>query len=154
MLQARVEEVIKEFNQEMEASEEKMERMRTIVINEAKSVIAKLEEAEARRKEELGRRMNELIEKLSGDLEVMSVRCRNVSPSFSSAGDGEAGRGIEAVLFRARPPCQRYAEVLNQHQAAQIVLCLATYMSLDCQLYISVSLSLQYYHTVLAGQWS
>ena len=73
MLQARVEEVIKEFNQEMEASEEKMERMKTIVIDEAKSVIAKLEEAEARRKEELGRRMNELIEKLSGDLEVMSV---------------------------------------------------------------------------------
>ena len=73
MLQARVEEVIKEFNQEMEASEEKMQRMRTIVINEAESVIAKLEEAEARRKEELGRRMNELIEKLTGDLEVMSV---------------------------------------------------------------------------------
>ena len=73
MLQARVEEVIKEFNQEMEASEEKMERMRTIVIDEAKSVISKLEEAEARRKEELGRRMNELIEKLTGDLEVMSV---------------------------------------------------------------------------------
>ena len=65
--------MIKEFNQEMEASEEKMERMRTIVINEAKSVIAKLEEAETRRKEELGRRMNELIEKLTGDLEVMSV---------------------------------------------------------------------------------
>ena len=73
MLQARVEEVIKEYNQELEASEEEMKRMRTIVIDEAKSVIAKLEEAEARRKEELGRRMNELIEKLSGDLEVMSV---------------------------------------------------------------------------------
>ena len=73
MLQARVEEVIKEFNQEMEASEEKMERMKTIVIDEAKSVISKLEEAEARRKEELGRRMNELIEKLTGDLEVVSV---------------------------------------------------------------------------------
>ena len=68
-----MEKVIKEFNQEMEASEEKIERMRAIVIDEAKSVIAKLEEAEARRKEELGRRMNELIEKLSGDLEVMSV---------------------------------------------------------------------------------
>ena len=68
-----MEKVIKEFNQEMEASEEKIERMRTIVIDEAKSVIAKLEEAEARRKEELGRRMNELIEKLTGDLEVMSV---------------------------------------------------------------------------------
>ena len=73
MLQARVEEVIKEYNQELEASEEEMKRMRAIVIDEAKSVIAKLEEAEARRKEELGRRMNELIEKLTGDLEVMSV---------------------------------------------------------------------------------
>ena len=65
MLQARVEEVIKDFNQEMEASEERMERFRTTVMNSAKEVIAKLEEAEARRKEELGKKMNELIEEPS-----------------------------------------------------------------------------------------
>ena len=42
-------------------------------------------------------------------------------PSFSSAGDGEAGGGVEAVLFRARP-LEEYSEVLNQHvgRAAQI----------------------------------
>ena len=71
MLQARVEEVIKVFNQEMEASEERMERFRTTVMNSAKEVIAKLEEAEARRKEELGKKMNELIEKLTSDLGVI-----------------------------------------------------------------------------------
>lgn len=71
MLQSRVEEVIKDFNREMEASEERMERIRKTVMNSAKEVIAKLEEAEARRKEELGKKMNDLIGKLSSDLEVM-----------------------------------------------------------------------------------
>ena len=71
MLQARVEEVIKDFNQEMEASEERMKRFWTTVMNSAKEVIAKLEEAEARRKEELGKKMNELIEKLTSDLGVI-----------------------------------------------------------------------------------
>ena len=54
MLQARVEKVIKEFNQEMEANEEKMERMRTIVVIASKTVITNLEKAEAMRREELG----------------------------------------------------------------------------------------------------
>ena len=66
-----MEEVIKEFNLEMELSEERMERLRTTVMNEAKAVVAKLEEAEASRKEELGRKMKELIEKLTNDLGVI-----------------------------------------------------------------------------------
>ena len=66
-----MEEVIKEFNLEMELSEERMERLRTTVMNEAKAVVAKLEEAEASRKEELGRKMNQLIEKLTNDLGVI-----------------------------------------------------------------------------------
>ena len=66
-----MEEVIKEFNLEMELSEERMERLRTTVMNEAKAVVAKLEEAEASRKEELGRKMNQLIEKLTNDLRVI-----------------------------------------------------------------------------------
>merc|ERR1719370_2727060 len=72
VLQARVEEVIKEFNLDMELSEERMERLRTTVMNEAKAVVAKLEEAEASRKEELGRK-NEPVdfEKLTNDLGVM-----------------------------------------------------------------------------------
>lgn len=66
-----MEEVIRDFNKEMEAGEERMERMRTTVMKEAEEVIAKLEEAEARRKEELGKKMTELIEKLTGDLGVI-----------------------------------------------------------------------------------
>ena len=71
MLQTRVEEVIKEFNESMEEREARMSRVKMAVMNEAKALIAALEEAEAKRQEELGRKMNELIEKLTGDLEVI-----------------------------------------------------------------------------------
>ena len=71
VLQARVEDVIKEFNKAMEEGEARMGRMKMIVMEEAKTVIAALEEAEVKRQEELGKRMNELIEKLTGDLEVI-----------------------------------------------------------------------------------
>ena len=71
MLQTRVEEVIKEFNESMEEGEARMSRVKMAVMNEAKALIAALEEAEAKRQEELGRKMNELIEKLTGDLEVI-----------------------------------------------------------------------------------
>ena len=70
MLQARVEEVIKEFNEAVEEGEARMSRLKMIVMKEAKAVIEALEDAEAKRQEELGRKMNELIEKLTGDLEV------------------------------------------------------------------------------------
>ena len=100
MLQARVEEVIKDFNQEMEASEERMERFRTTVMNSAKEVIAKLEEAEARRKEELGKKMNELIEKLTSDLGVI-ILLPKLHIMIWNTGDGTAGRRVEAVLFWA-----------------------------------------------------
>ena len=70
MLQARVEEVIKEFNAAVEEGEARMGRLKMIVMKEAKAVIEALEDAEAKRQEELGRKMNELIEKLTGDLEV------------------------------------------------------------------------------------
>ena len=71
MLQTRVEEVIKEFNESMEGGEARMSRVKMVVMKEAKALIAALEEAEAKRQEELGRKMNELIEKLTGDLEVI-----------------------------------------------------------------------------------
>ena len=70
VLQARVEDVIKEFNKAMEEGEARMGRIKMIVMKEAKAMIAALEDAEAKRQEELGRKMNELIEKLTGDLEV------------------------------------------------------------------------------------
>ena len=70
MLQARVEEVIKEFNAAVEEGEARMGRLKMIVMKEAKAVIEALEDAEAKRQEELGRKMNKLIEKLTGDLEV------------------------------------------------------------------------------------
>ena len=71
VLQARVEDVIKEFNKAMEEGEARMGRIKMIVMKEAKAMIAALEDAEAKRQEELGRKMTELIEKLTGDLEVM-----------------------------------------------------------------------------------
>ena len=71
MLQARVEEVIKEYNEAMEQGEARMGRLKMAVMNEAKAVIAALEDAEAKRQEELGRKMKEMIEKLTGDLEVI-----------------------------------------------------------------------------------
>ena len=71
VLQARVEEVIKEFNEAMEQGEARMSNIKMAVMKEAKALIAALEDAEAKRQEELGRKMNELIEKLTGDLEVI-----------------------------------------------------------------------------------
>ena len=71
VLQARVEEVIKEFNEAVEEGEARMGKLKMIVMKEAKAVIEMLEDAEAKRQEELGRKMNELIEKLTGDLEVV-----------------------------------------------------------------------------------
>ena len=70
VLQARVEDVIKQFNKAMEGGEARMGRIKMVVMKETKAVIAALEDAEAKRQEELGRKMNELIEKLTGDLEV------------------------------------------------------------------------------------
>ena len=61
MLHARVEKVITEFNKAMEESGSKMERLKSIVMKEAKAMIASLEDAEARRQQELGIRMNKLI---------------------------------------------------------------------------------------------
>ena len=62
--------MIKEFNASVEEGEARMGRLKMIVMKEAKAVIEALEDAEAKRQEELGRKMNELIEKLTGDLEV------------------------------------------------------------------------------------
>ena len=47
-----------------------MERLKSIVMKEAKAMIASLEDAEARRQQELGIRMNKLIESLTGYLEA------------------------------------------------------------------------------------
>ena len=63
--------MIKEYNEAVEQGEARMGRLKMAVMKEAKAVITALEEAEAKRQEELGRKMNELIEKLTGDLEVM-----------------------------------------------------------------------------------
>ena len=66
-----MEEVIKEYNEAVENGEARMGRLKMAVMKEAKAVIAALEDAEAKRQEELGRKMNELVEKLTGDLEVI-----------------------------------------------------------------------------------
>lgn len=66
-----MEKVITEFNKAMEESGSKMERLKSTVMKEAKAMIASLEDAEARRQQELGIRINKLIESLTGDLEAM-----------------------------------------------------------------------------------
>ena len=71
VLQARVEKVINEFNKSMDESGSKMEKLKSIVMKEAKAMIASLEDAEARRQQELGIKMIKLIESLTGDLEAM-----------------------------------------------------------------------------------
>ena len=71
VLQARVEKVINEFNKSMDESGSKMEKLKSIVMKEAKAMIASLGDAEARRQQELGIKMNKLIESLTDDLEAM-----------------------------------------------------------------------------------
>ena len=66
-----MEQVITEFNKAMEESGTRMEKIKMIVKKEAEAIIASLEDAEVRRQEELGVKMNKLIEGLTGDLEVM-----------------------------------------------------------------------------------
>ena len=63
--------MITEFNKAMEESGTRMEKIKMIVMKKAEAIIASLEDAEARRQEELGVKMNKLIEGLTGDLEVM-----------------------------------------------------------------------------------
>ena len=63
--------MITEFNKAMEESGTRMEKIKMIVMKEAEAMIAALEDAEARRQEELGVRVNKLMEKLTGDLEAM-----------------------------------------------------------------------------------
>ena len=63
--------MITEFNKAMEESGTRMEKIKNILMKEAEAMIASLEDAEARRQEELSLRMNKLIERLTGDLEAM-----------------------------------------------------------------------------------
>ena len=63
--------MIKEFNEAVGEGEARMSRLKVAVMKEVEFVIASMEEAEAKRQEELGMKMSELIEKLTGGLEVM-----------------------------------------------------------------------------------
>ena len=65
-----MEQVITKFNHVMEESRARMENIKAIVMK-AVAMKASLEDAEARCQEELGLRMNELIERLTGDLEAL-----------------------------------------------------------------------------------
>ena len=74
MLRARVEEVITGFNTAMEQSQERTERLRQVVMKEADMLVAKYEEAEARRQEALSEAMNKLLASLGTDLEELGQR--------------------------------------------------------------------------------
>ena len=65
-----MEQVITEFNKAMEESGTRMEKIKNIVMKEAEAMIVSLEDAEARRQEELVMRKNKLIERLTSDLEA------------------------------------------------------------------------------------
>ena len=71
VLRARVEEVIAGFNTAMEQSQLRTQRLREKVMKEAEVLVAKYEEAEARRQEELSEGMNKLLASLGTDLEEL-----------------------------------------------------------------------------------
>ena len=76
--------MINEFNKSMDESVSKMEKLKSIVMKEAKAMIASLEDAEARRQQELGTRMSKLIESLTGDLEAMGQQEEELRQSAAS----------------------------------------------------------------------
>ena len=74
VLRSRVEEVITGFNTAMEQSEQRTEKLRQVVMKEADMLVAKYEEAEARRQEALSEGMNKLLASLGTDLEELGMR--------------------------------------------------------------------------------
>ena len=74
VLRARVEEVIAGFNTAMEQSQLRTQRLREKVMKEAEVLVAKYEEAEARRQEALSEGMNKLLASLGTDLEELGLR--------------------------------------------------------------------------------
>ena len=73
VLRSRVEEVIAGFNTAMEQSQLRTQRLREVVMKEADMLIAKYEEVEARRQEELSDGMNKLLGSLGTDLEELGM---------------------------------------------------------------------------------
>ena len=71
VLRARVEEVIAGFNTAMEQSQLRTQRLREKVMKEAEVLVAKYEEAEARRQEALSEGMNKLLGSLGTELEEL-----------------------------------------------------------------------------------
>ena len=65
-----VEEVITGFNTAMEQSQQRTEKLRQVVMKEADMLVAKYEEAEARRQEALSEGMNKLLASLGTDLDM------------------------------------------------------------------------------------
>ena len=74
VLRARVEEVISGFNTAMEQSQLRTQRLREVVMKESNMLIAKYEEVEARRQEELSDGMNKLLGSLGTDMEELGLQ--------------------------------------------------------------------------------
>ena len=78
-----MEEVITGFNTAMEQSQQRTEKLREVVMKEAHMLVAKYEEAEARRQEAQSEGMNKLLASLGTDLEELGMREEELK-NFSS----------------------------------------------------------------------
>ena len=83
VLRSRVEEVITGFNTAMEQSQQRTEKLREVVMKEAHMLVAKYEEAEARRQEAQSEGMNKLLASLGTDLEELGMREEELKNFFS-----------------------------------------------------------------------
>ena len=86
ILKDRVEKLIHAFNSAMEESEQSIEIYKQTVMREAAALVAKYEEAQAKKMEAVTEKMNILIENLSSQLEKMETEEEQLNNCSSSLG--------------------------------------------------------------------
>ena len=80
------EKLIHAFNSTMEESQQRREILKKTVMREAATLVAKYEEAQAKKMEKVTERMNTLIENLGSDLEKMETEEEELKKFSSSLG--------------------------------------------------------------------
>ena len=86
ILKDRVEKLIHAFNSTMEESQQRTEILKKTVMREAATLVAKYEEAQAKKMEKVTERMNTLIENLGSDLKKMETEEEELKKFSSSLG--------------------------------------------------------------------
>jgi uncharacterized phage infection (PIP) family protein YhgE len=71
VLKMRVEKVIAAYNSAIEENQQRTELVKKAVMQEASCVVAKYEEAQARKQEEISDKMNDFLDQLSTELAEM-----------------------------------------------------------------------------------